>query len=114
MVIPDGPARPQRPARQRNARRERDRTAAELQDQVTQAIFAVGLHLQTTAATTVDPLVRRRVEQACSDLDDLIRVIRDTAFGLNHRLTGRGIGAEIVRPFEHHRPPRRHQRTGRR
>ena len=82
MTLADDPARPQRRARQPDAVRERDRTAAELQDQVIKAIFAVGLHLQGTAAITVDPLVRRQVENALSDLDDVIRLIRNTAFSL--------------------------------
>ncbi len=56
--------------------------AAELQDQVVHAIFAVGLHLQSTAEIAADPLVRRRVEEALSDLDDLVRMIRGTVFGL--------------------------------
>ncbi len=85
MTLADDPARPQRHARQPDAVRERDRTAAELQDHVIQAIFAIGLHLQDTAAITVDPLVRRRVERALSDLDDVIRLIRNTVFGPSHR-----------------------------
>lgn len=82
MTRADDPARPQRPARQPDPVRERDRTAAEIQDQVIKAIFAVGLRLQDTAAITIDPLVRRQVENALSDLDDVIRLIRNAVFGL--------------------------------
>ncbi len=104
MTFPHELARPQRPARELDVVREPARTAAELQDQVIQAIFAAGLHLQSTATITVDPLVRRQVEQAVSDLDDAIRIIRDTVFGLGHRLEDHGLGAGIVRPCEHPAP----------
>ncbi len=105
MAFPDDPAWSQRPARHFDAGRERDRTAAELQDQVIEAIFAVGLHLNSTAAITVDPLVRRQVEKAISDLEDIIRIIRDTAFGLSHRFTDRGLRAGTVHPCEHPQYP---------
>jgi hypothetical protein len=73
-------------ARQRRARlpdavREPDRSA-ELQGQVIKAIFAVGLHLQDTAVITVDSLVRRQIENVLSDLGNVIRLIRNTVFGL--------------------------------
>lgn len=70
--------------------REPNHCAAGLPDQVVHAIFAVGLHLQSTAEIAADPLVRRRVEQALSDLDDLIRIIWDTAFRLDQQLNDRG------------------------
>ncbi len=76
MTFPHDPERPQP-----DVVRKPDH-AAELQDQVVNAIFAVGLHLQSTAEITADPLVRRRVEEALSDLDDLVRMIRGTVFGL--------------------------------
>jgi two-component system, NarL family, sensor histidine kinase DevS len=95
----------QRPAHELDVVREPDRAAAELQDQVIQAIFAAGLHLQSTAAITVDPLVRRRVEKAIGDLDDIIRVIRDSVFGLDHRLKDHRLRTGIVHPCEHPPPP---------
>lgn len=70
--------------------RERDHAAAELHDEIVQAIFAVGLHLQSTAQIAVDPLVRRRVERALSDLDDLVSLIRHTVFRLDHHLNDPG------------------------
>lgn len=101
MAFLDDPAQPQRLARRSDAGRKPDRTAAEHQDQVVQAIFAVGLRLQNTALITVDPLVRRQIERACNDLDDVIHAIRDTAFGLNRRPAGRTLHADIVHLCEH-------------
>ena len=103
MTFPYDPERPQRPGRQPDVTREPDHAAAELHDQIVQAVFAVGLHLQSTAQIAVDPLVRRRVEKALSDLDDLVRVIRDTVFRLDHHLNDRGPRPGIVHLREH--PP---------
>ena len=103
MTFPHDPERPQRPARQPDVVREPDRAAAGLQDEVVHAIFAVGLHLQSTAEIAADSLVRRRVEEALSDLDDLVCMIRETVFHLDHRLNDRGPRAGIVHLREH--PP---------
>lgn len=79
---------------------ERDRIAAELQHEVIQRVFAIGLNLESAAAIAVDPLVRRRVEQAIGDLDHLVRVIRDTVFDLETRLKGAGLREGILRLCE--------------
>ncbi len=105
MTFPPDPERPQRPARQPDVVREPGHAAAELHDQVVHAIFAVGLHLQSTAEIAADPLVRRRVEKALSDLDDLIRIIWDTVFRLDHHLNDRGPRPEIVHLCEHSQSP---------
>jgi two-component system, NarL family, sensor histidine kinase DevS len=76
--------------------RERDRIAAELQNEVIQRVFAIGLNLQGTASITTEPLVRRRVEQAITDLDRVVQVIRDAVFHLETRLHGQGLRAAIV------------------
>ena len=96
MASPSGPAQSPGPGRDAGILRERDRIGAELQNEVIQRVFAIGLHLQNTASITVDPLVRRRVEQAIDDLDHVVRVIRDTVFGLQDRLKERGLRAGIV------------------
>ncbi len=90
MTFPHDPERPQRPARQPDVVLEPDHAAAEFDDQIVRAIFAVGLHLQGTAEIAADPLVRRRIEKALSDLDGMVRVIWDTVFRLDHHLDGRG------------------------
>ena len=75
---------------------DRDRIAADLQDKVIQQIFATGLALQGAAALTAEPEVRRRVSASVDDLDQVLRILRDTIFGLEHRLKGRGLRQEIL------------------
>ncbi len=96
MGSPGEPAQPPGTGGDADIRRERDRIAAELQNEVIQRVFAVGLNLQNTAAMTIDPLMRRRVERAINDLDHVVQIIRDTVFGLEHRLKDRGLRAGIV------------------
>jgi signal transduction histidine kinase len=61
---------------------DRERIAADQQDQVIQRIFAAGLTFQEAASLTGGPEVRRRVEASVDDLDDVLRSLRDTIFGL--------------------------------
>ena len=61
---------------------ERDRMAGELQDQVIQRVFAAGLTLDGAAGLAAQPEVRRRIEAAADELDEVIRVIRDALFSL--------------------------------
>jgi two-component system sensor histidine kinase DevS len=96
MTSPDEPAHPPSPSRDADILRERDRIAAELQNEVIQRVFAIGLNLQNTVGITSDPLVRRRVEQATDDLDHVVQVIRDAVFHLQTRLKGQGLRAAIV------------------
>jgi signal transduction histidine kinase len=96
MASPGEPAQPPGPGRDAEVLRERDRIAGELQNEVIQRIFSIGLHLQSTAAIAIDPLVRNRVEQATNDLDHVVRVLRDAVFGLQPRLKDRGLRAGIV------------------
>ena len=56
--------------------------------EVSGQIFAVGLALQDTVAITVDPLVRRRLDKALDDLDQVVREFRDNAFGLGPQPKG--------------------------
>lgn len=76
--------------------RDRDRIAAGLQDQVVRQIFAAGLALQGASGLSTQPEVRRRIDEAIADLDDAVRTIRDTVFGLEHRLVGHGLREEIL------------------
>ena len=96
MASPDEPAQVPGPDRDADILRERDRIATELQSRVIQQVFAVGLNLQGTAAMTVDPVVRRRIDQAVNDLDHVVRIIRDAVFHLETRLKERGLRAGIV------------------
>ena len=88
-------------SRDADVMRERGRIAAELQDEVIRRVFAIGLNLQGIAAITIDPLVRRRVEQAVNDLDHVVQVIRDTVFHLEtRRKEEEGLLAGILRLCE--------------
>jgi len=82
--------------REATVARDRDRIAAGLQDEVIQRIFAAGLNLESAASLTTQAAVRQRVEAAGGDLDHALRLIRDTVFGLEQRLRGRGLRQEIL------------------
>jgi hypothetical protein len=45
---------------------------------------------------TADREVRRRVESAAGELDQAVQMLRDTIFGLEPRLRGRGFRAELL------------------
>lgn len=79
---------------------DRDRIAGDLRDKVIQQIYAAGLTLESAAMRTTDQDLRWRIEQTVDDLDDAVLVLRDTVYGLEHRLAGRGLRAEILRLCE--------------
>jgi signal transduction histidine kinase len=79
---------------------DRDRIAGDLQDKVIQRIFAAGLTLQSAAMRTTDQGMRRRIEETVDDLDDAVVILRDTVYGLEHRLEGRGLRAEVLQLCE--------------
>ncbi|MFR0355908.1 GAF domain-containing sensor histidine kinase [Streptomyces sediminimaris] len=65
---------------------DRDRIARDLHDQVIQRLFADGLTLQTVLGHVRDqPTAAERIERVVDDLDDTIKTIRSTIFGLQHR-----------------------------
>jgi hypothetical protein len=96
MASPSEPAQSPGPSRAAEVPHDLDRIAAELQHEVIQRIFSIGLHLESTAAIAIDPQVRSRVEQAINDLDHVIRVLRDAVFGPETRLKDRALRAGIV------------------
>jgi signal transduction histidine kinase len=75
---------------------ERDRLAADLQSSVVQRIFAAGLVLQSVLAMVTQAEVRRRVEASVADLDDAIRLIRQTIFGLENRMATQGLRHQVL------------------
>jgi signal transduction histidine kinase len=89
-------ARAQERLRDLTVLQDRDRVAADLQDKVIQRVFATGLTLQGAAALTAEPEVRRRVEASVEDLDHVLRILRDTIFGLDQHLQRQGFRREIV------------------
>lgn len=76
--------------------RDRDRIAADLQDKVIQQVFAVGMHLHSTAMLATQPKVRERILASADGLDQVLRLTRDAVFGLEERMQGHGLRAEIV------------------
>jgi signal transduction histidine kinase len=82
--------------RERSLIEDRDRIAADLKDKVIQQIFAAGLTLQGATALTSEPEVRRRVGASIRDLDHAIRMLRDTIFGLEHRVHRRKLRQEVL------------------
>jgi signal transduction histidine kinase len=61
---------------------ERERIAKELHDGIIQSLFAVGMGLQGTALVAGSPELSARIEGAVSELDRVIRDLRNYIFGL--------------------------------
>jgi signal transduction histidine kinase len=61
---------------------DRERIAKELHDGVIQALFAVGMGLEGAAMMTADEEVSTRIESAITELDRVIRDLRNYIFGL--------------------------------
>ncbi|WP_207555927.1 GAF domain-containing sensor histidine kinase [Intrasporangium flavum] len=62
---------------------ERDRIARDMHDHVIQRLFATGLSLQAAARLAMHPVVRSRLDEAVTSLDEAIKVIRSTIFELH-------------------------------
>jgi signal transduction histidine kinase len=61
---------------------ERERIAKELHDGIIQSLFAVGMGLQSAALMAVAPATAERIESAVTELDRVIRDLRNYIFGL--------------------------------
>jgi signal transduction histidine kinase len=76
---------------------DRERIARDLHDTVIQRLFATGLTLQSSLPLIENPEVVARIETAISDLDDTIRQVRTTIFGLEPPpTTERGVRARVL------------------
>ena len=64
---------------------DRDRIARDLHDLAIQRLFATGMTLQSAARFIEHPGASERVLRAIGDLDDTIKIIRSTIFGLRAR-----------------------------
>ncbi|WP_245627504.1 GAF domain-containing protein [Actinomadura oligospora] len=72
---------------------DRDRIARDLHDLVIQRLFAGALTLQSTLGRVADrPQVGERIQRVVDDLDDTIKVIRSTIYGLRESDRGGGVG----------------------
>ncbi|MFG2235044.1 GAF domain-containing protein [Streptomyces sp. NPDC048723] len=64
---------------------ERDRIARDLHDLAIQRLFATGMTLQSAARLVAHEGAAERVGRAVDDLDETIKIIRSTIFGLRTR-----------------------------
>ncbi|MEU6058308.1 GAF domain-containing protein [Streptomyces sp. NPDC047097] len=78
---------------------DRDRIARDLHDLAIQRLFATGMTLQSAARLVDHPGAAERVQRAVGDLDETIRIIRSTIFGLRARDddTGPSLRAQVAR-----------------
>ncbi|MFG2194862.1 GAF domain-containing protein [Streptomyces sp. NPDC048639] len=69
---------------------DRDRIARDLHDLAIQRLFSTGMTLQSAERIIRHPEASERVLRAVGDLDETIKIIRTTIFGLRSRETGSG------------------------
>ncbi|WP_434600673.1 GAF domain-containing protein [Streptomyces sp. A5-4] len=88
-----------RDAEQLTLLEERDRIARDLHDLAIQRLFATGMTLQSAARLVDHAGAAERVTRAVSDLDETIKIIRSTIFGLRTRdeETGTSLRARAAR-----------------
>ncbi|OIJ68686.1 GAF domain-containing sensor histidine kinase [Streptomyces mangrovisoli] len=80
--------------------KDRDRIARDLHDLAIQRLFATGMTLQSAGRFIEHEEAAQRVSRAVDDLDETIKIIRSTIFGLRAREgggTGSGLRAQAVR-----------------
>jgi signal transduction histidine kinase len=83
---------------------DHDRIAGDLHDHVIQELFALGMKLQGQAARS-DPVTAERVNGYADTLDEVIRQIRTSIFGLRQpRQAPAGLHARILEIIEEHAP----------
>jgi two-component system, NarL family, sensor histidine kinase DevS len=63
--------------------RDRDRIAQDLHDVVIQRVFAAGLSIQSLRRLTVDRVAESRIGAVTAELDETIKVLRDTIYSLH-------------------------------
>ncbi|MBC2906947.1 GAF domain-containing sensor histidine kinase, partial [Streptomyces cupreus] len=78
---------------------DRDRIARDLHDLAIQRLFATGMTLQSAGRFIEHTQASERVLRAVDDLDETIKIIRSTIFGLraHENGTGPGLRARVVR-----------------
>ncbi len=84
---------------------ERERIARDLHDRVIQHLFAIGMALESTARVVEDPDLRGRIDASVDQLDDTVREIRTTIFGLEtEALPGRQLRTEMLQVVDEMTP----------
>ncbi|MGW7445371.1 sensor histidine kinase [Kitasatospora sp. NPDC054795] len=87
-----------RDAEQLNLLEDRDRIARDLHDLAIQRLFATGMTLQSAGRLIESRAAADRVARAVADLDETIKIIRSTIFGLRaHSEPDRGLRARATR-----------------
>jgi signal transduction histidine kinase len=83
---------------------DHDRIAGDLHDHVIQELFALGIALQGHAARS-DPATAERINGYADTLDEVIRKIRTSIFGLQQRSHApASLHAQLVQVIEEHAP----------
>ncbi len=83
---------------------DHDRIAGDLHDHVIQELFALGMRLQGHAARS-DPATAERVNGYVDTLDEIIKKIRTSIFGLQQRRQApAGLPARMMEIIEEHAP----------
>ncbi|MGC9541276.1 GAF domain-containing protein [Streptomyces sp. UG1] len=85
---------------------DRDRIARDLHDLAIQRLFATGMTLQSAGRFIEHRQASDRVARAVEDLDETIKIIRSTIFGLRERESagGPGLRARVVRVVDEAAP----------
>ncbi|MFI5520924.1 GAF domain-containing sensor histidine kinase [Streptomyces platensis] len=92
-----------RSAEQLTLLQDRDRIARDLHDLAIQRLFATGMTLQSAVRFVDHPAASERLLRAVDDLDETIKIIRSTIFGLRAHTPGRaghGLRARTVTVVE--------------
>jgi signal transduction histidine kinase len=76
---------------------DRDRIARDLHDLAIQRLFATGITLQSAVRFVDHPVAGERLLRAVDDLDETIKIIRTTIFGLRRRTDAPGVRGLRVR-----------------
>jgi signal transduction histidine kinase len=79
-----------RSAEQLTVLEDRDRIARDLHDLAIQRLFATGMTLQSTLRFVDHPEATERLLRAVDDLDETIKIIRSTIFGLRRKESEHG------------------------
>ncbi|MFK0175102.1 GAF domain-containing protein [Streptomyces xanthochromogenes] len=75
---------------------DRDRIARDLHDLAIQRLFATGMTLQSAQRFVDHPEAGERLSRAVDDLDETIKIIRSTIFGLRaHETKAPGVGLRV-------------------